>query len=513
MGTRIGRGALKVVAANIAITIGLLAVIELTSRVAEYVVDRQQLKNGQLPQKHDSELRVFVFGGSSVYGMPVPEVAFVAQMQYWLKRLYPERNIRIYNFGMPGANTRYALQEFHRRLADQPDLMIVITGHNEFLAPFSSERATSVDEKLARYFSTVRLVDRALAHMMRYRKGAVTPDHVEPRDRLSVAFRNRVAVFEQSIRDMVSQARQHNVKLIVATLPSNMADWPPIHRKLPGRDQHYSDLVSRIQDCLRKGEYREASAAISSGFQLYVDDAMLHFLSGKLQAMTGEYSAAREAFLKARDLDPVPVRTTSQLNSIIRQAASGVSGVYMLDLERVYEERAKNGLVGFDLFWDNAHGTPLGESISAQALIEEMAQIKFLPPLDTSRDRCCPAGPFLADIGYLKQKSPLHFHSLMQSAKYAMKTPFLNYDISRGFLLDAMQVDRDSWQVWANLGTLSYLTGDAATGAKELQRATQLHHGGLDVNDRADTPYLKEALQFAATGQTQDVPCLFPSCK
>ena len=172
--------------------------------------------------------------------------------------------------------------------------------------------------------------------------------------------------------------------------------------------------------------------------------------------------------------------------------------MYLVDLEKFYEEHARNGLVGFDLIADNAHGTPLGESLSAQAIFQTMTEIGFLPSPGKGQDECCPVATFLASLGYLQPGSSLHLRYLLENANYTMKTPFLNYDASRMYLLEAIQVDDNSWKAWANLATLSYLTGDTATGAKQLQRATQLHHGTLDVNDRLATPNLKEALAYAA---------------
>jgi hypothetical protein len=91
----------------------------------------------------------------------------------------------------------------------------------------------------------------------------------------------------------------------------------------------------------------------------------------------------------------------------------------------------------------------------------------------------------------------------LKNGIYAMKTPFLNYEISRMYLLEASKVDENSGELWANLATSTYLSGDFATGAKEFQRATELHHAPLDVNDRETTPYLKQALDYAA-GRASD---------
>ncbi len=79
-----------------------------------------------------------------------------------------------------------------------------------------------------------------------------------------------------------------------------------------------------------------------------------------------------------------------------------------------------------------------------------------------------------------------------------MTTPFLYYEASHRYLLEAKEVNENSWQVWANLATLSYFKGDNATGAKELQRATELYGKPINLDNHSRTPYLKEALEYAA---------------
>lgn len=494
------RRLLFIAVVNLGVTLSLLIVTELLCRYAEQVrIDRRYPeKSRKLPPKSPAELRVFVFGGSTAYGVPVPEVGFVAQMQYWLQRLHPDRNMRVYNFGWPGADTEQVLRELTRRLNDQPDLMIVITGHNEFLGPGPQGRIAEIREMLYSRFATMRVLQWVVGRMKKSRSEYVMPAQVVPWDRESASFKNRIALFEKSVNFIVAGARRRGVKLILGTLPSNISDWPPVYKRLRGRDHRYMDTLSRIQDLLRDGKYPEASDAVNTGLSLYGEDAMLYFLRGRIQSAMGTYSDARESFVKARDLDPLPTRTSSQLNSIIRRVASGVAGVYLMDLETVYEKHSKNGLPGFDLIADNVHGTPAGESVSAQTIMQTMADIGFLPPSRNAEDECCPVHTFLADVGYLEPKSPLRLRVLLDDATYAMKTPFLNYEASRMYLREAMKVDDNSWVVWANLASLSYLTGDNVAGAEELRRATELHQAPLNINDRERTPYLKEALEHSA---------------
>jgi tetratricopeptide (TPR) repeat protein len=489
------RRVLLVATVNLAVTLAILTGVELVCRYVEHVktARRDPAQLQELPPKKPSELRVFAFGGSTVFGEPAPEVGFVAQMQHWLQRLYPNRAVDVYNFGAAGMDTDYVLRQVTRRLDDQPDLVIVITGHNEFFDPRDRVR-----EMLKSHLATMRVLQGFFRQRLQSRRTDVMPCEVLPWDRESAAFKRRIAQFEEAVNLIVARTRERGVKLVLGTLPSNLSDWPPVYKRLAGRDQHYSDTVSGIQDLLRDGKYREASAAVSAGFRRYPEDAMLYFLRGKIQSAMRDFAAARQSFVKARDLDPFPYRATSQINSIIRKAAAGVAGVYLADLEKVYAERARNGVVGFDFMVDNCHGTPLGESISAAALMQAMTAIGFLPPSGTGGDGCCPLPTFLAEAGYLEPHSPLRLRVLLSNAKYTMKTPFLNYEAARMYLREAMREDENVWQVWANLATLSYLEGDDARGANELQRATELHHGPLDINDRRATPNLKEALEYAA---------------
>jgi tetratricopeptide (TPR) repeat protein len=394
------RRVLLIAAANLGVLAGLLGVTELACRfAARATTDLRHPEQHKLPPKGASELRVFAFGASTVWGEPVPEVGFVAQMQYWLQRLYPDRNIRIYNFGQPGKDTGYVLNQLTLRLDDQPDLMIVVTGGNEFVwwVPATEGRIARAREALSAHFATMRLMQWGMARITKSREEFLMPCQVQPWDRQSVAFQNRMATFSRNMGLIVERAQQKGVKLIVGTLPSNLADWPPVYKKLAGRDQRYSETVSRIQGLIRDAKYSEASDAVNSGFQVYANDAMMYYLRGRIEAANGDYDAARDSFEKAKDLDPFPWRATSEINSTIRKLASGLPGVYVADLEKEYEEHSPNGLVGFDLIADNVHGTPRGESVSAQAMMQAMAAIGFLPSPAKLQAECCSLSTFLAD--------------------------------------------------------------------------------------------------------------------
>jgi tetratricopeptide (TPR) repeat protein len=499
---------LLVAAVNAAVTLALLAAIELICRRIE-----QRQIDAKLPEhlvglapKSAKELRVFVFGGSTVYGVPVPEVGFVAQMQYWLRRLYPERDIRLYNYGWWGEDTAYVSRQVARRLDGQPDLVIVISGHNEFLGSPPRGSADRLQEIVRSRFATARVL-RTLTSRMKNRDASfVMPCEVRPWLRGTDYFAAALASYEASLTRIVEEVTAHGVPLIVATLTSNLSDWPPVYKRLADRDRAYTARVTQIQQLLRDGQYGDASERLSDAMTTYPNDAMMYFLRGQLQASQRDYGAAVDSFAAARDLDPMPYRAPGQINSIIRRVASGVPGVRLLDLEEIYRARAENGLVGFALIADNVHGTPFGESITAAALIDTMIDMGVVPQRDQQAVQCCPSADFLADVGYADPRSPLRLRALFDNATYAMKTPFLNLGAARAYLLEALTIDDQSWKIWANLATLSYLNGDAAAAGRELQRARELDPAPFDLDDRKATPYLKEALALANGQVDCDAP-------
>ncbi len=481
---------------NLGVLLALMTVTELVARHVERA-KYPWIQPQQVPPKRGSELRVFTFGASTVWGEPVPEIGFVAQMRYWLRRFYPDRDIRIYNFGARGRNTAWVRRELTSRLDEQPDLIIAETGGTEFAQWEDHEGLARVPDLLFDNSATMRLLQRAVGKVTGSRGVDPMPCQVLPWDRESAHFKHRIATFEKELNLIVELTRQKHVPLILATSPTNLSDWPPVYKRVPGRDQRYFDTVSRIQQLLRDGKYGEAADAVTTGFNLYPEDAMLYFLRGRIQLATGAYADAEESFLKARDRDASPGRD-QQPNAIIRRVASGTPGVHLVDLDRVYVEHAEHGMAGYDLFFDISHAKPQGDSLTAKALIEAMAEIGLLPPSDKVQQECCPVDTFLTDVGYFQPKSPLRLHAFLDTATFVMKTPNLNYEASREYLLEAMKVDENSWEVWANLATIDYLTGDSAAGARELRRATELHHLPIDVNDRWTTPYLKEALKYPA---------------
>ena len=85
-------------------TILLLGLLELSARVVElfsppYITaGNVTVSKPAIPPKEEGAYRIFVYGGSTVEGLPVRQFSFVSQLEFRLRELQPEKPLELYNF-------------------------------------------------------------------------------------------------------------------------------------------------------------------------------------------------------------------------------------------------------------------------------------------------------------------------------------------------------------------------------------------------------------------------------
>jgi len=158
----------------IVIPVALVITLEIFLRVINYGIDFTTFKsissyypdklflNPDLPYKYFSDLkniptvlpdgfdkvkkenafRVFVIGGSTTAGWPfVPNASFPRQLKRRLELVFPYNTIEVINCGVSAINS-YTLRDIVPGiLGQQPDLILIYAGHNEYygaLGPGSS---------------------------------------------------------------------------------------------------------------------------------------------------------------------------------------------------------------------------------------------------------------------------------------------------------------------------------------------------------------------------------------
>jgi lysophospholipase L1-like esterase len=493
-----GRAAPRILLA-LASALACVLLLEVSARVFERAVppargsqERDPPEPAAVPAPEPGAFRVFLYGGSTVAGVPIPEYSFAAQLDHWLGQLAAGRVVRVVNFGRSAVPSRYVRAELERTLPARPDLAIVMTAHNEFLGWKPESRSARLRRELRR-----RLDVLAIARVLRRltaRDRDLLPRWLAPRDPESQRTRDTQAAYRENLRAIIAQAAAARVPLILATGPANLADWPPAHRFLRSAD--YDAQVLAAERLVADGPAPEAEARVRELAQRWPGDAMLVWLTGRLAARRGDLDAARAAFDAARDADAIPWRALGAINDSVRELAHA-EGVPLADLDAAFRRHAAGGLVGFELVADNCHPTPLGNALIARELLVVIARegllplrIAELPPLAEQ------AAGALLDARETRPDAPLDY--LLANARYAMKWPFYHFDISTAYLDEAERLAPDDWRVWANRGTVSVLAGRIDAGRAQLERAAALYGAPLVADDRAQTPQLREALGVLA---------------
>lgn len=441
----------------------------------------------ELPPKTPGTYRILAVGGSTIRGYPLSELGIVAQLEAWLRALRPGRRVEVINLGQPSEPSYYVRRTVENTIDSDVDLAIVLTGHNESLP---GAEPMAILRRRVRALLTRSALGSLLAGSPSTADGVART--TEPAE-----YRAALERFARNLRATVEAARARGVPVILLTPPSNLADWAPAYRLQPP-DSTYIERVDGARALVVDGRVAEARAKLEELRRQYgEDDAMLSFVQALLFRVEGRASDARRLFVRARDLDPFRWRATSECSEIVR-SFSELDGVRVIDMQEVYERHSVDRLVGLNLVADNVHPTPLGYSVMAREVIRAMARDgRFVVANAQIQSAESRLSEFWAEIGQAEEQDRLRSLWARRLGQYAMTQPFHDYEIATGYLRRATSLDPESWQAWANLGTVLLLRGLVEEGWEHLRRAEVLKGARLGEKDEREVPHLRRALEHA----------------
>ncbi|MGQ0634783.1 MAG: GDSL-type esterase/lipase family protein [Planctomycetaceae bacterium] len=361
--------------------------------------------------KGSHEFRIFVLGGSTVAGEPyATATAFTTWLELALQAADPERDWNVVNCGGISYASYRLVPIVRECLGYQPDLLIVSLGHNEFLEDRTYGRqkqagpVLATAQRLAVRLRTVTLVRAGLAKLRRLNDPpAAKPALPAEVDALldhagalaeyhrDTAWHDAVVEdFGRSVRGMVRLANAANVPLILMREPSNLADCPPF-KSQPRDGLSESDQAAwrRLLDEARARYRVDRSGAcqlLCEAVALDDQHALGWYELGKCREAAFDNALAREAFVRARDLDVCPLRMITPLEESLREVAAE-TGTTLLDAHALLESRTTTGILGNDFLVDHVHPSFTGHQLIAEMLFDEMFRRKLVAPPDDSDER------------------------------------------------------------------------------------------------------------------------------
>jgi tetratricopeptide (TPR) repeat protein len=338
-------------------------------------------------EKRPGTFRIFIVGESAAQGVPEPSYGFARYLEVMLRDRFPSMTFEVVNTGISSINS-HVLLPIARDLARRgADLFVLYIGNNEVVGPYGPQTTLTPRASSLRLIRTgIALkstrVGQLLGGVFQARTKDSAPgewrgiqmflEHRVPADApaLGRVYQN----FQHNLRDIIEVARRSGAPVLISTVGANLKDCAPfgsLHR----RDLAPADLEAwqaRVQEGGALEEGGHPAAALEQYLSAAaIDDryAELQFRIGRVYWTLGQFAAARDRFVRARDLDVLRFRADSRMNEIIRSVAAAAGPeVELFNGEAVLTGASPHGVPGRELFYEHVHLNPQGNYLVARAL-------------------------------------------------------------------------------------------------------------------------------------------------
>jgi len=348
-------------------------------------------------RKPPGTFRIFCLGGSTVQGRPwSTETSFTTWLELALEARDSRRNWDVVNCGGISYASYRLVPILEECLRHQPDLVIVCTGHNEFLEDRSYghlKRMPAALVPLAR-LRIVGLVRQAIQiargsrrsipgrpvlpaevdALLDYRRG------IEAYHRDEAWRRDVTAHFRFNLDRMIRLANAADVPIVLVRPPSNLADARPFKSQ---HGDHVSEADRRRITALRleasrlgdseAAEAAEAGELLSRAVAIDREYAMSWYELGIALRGVARDEEARAALARALELDVCPLRMSQSLATELAEVARE-HRTPLVDAHELLAGRCPLGVPGTPLLVDHVHPSFAGHQLIAEALFVEMAR-------------------------------------------------------------------------------------------------------------------------------------------
>jgi tetratricopeptide (TPR) repeat protein len=345
--------------------------------------------------------RIFCLGGSTTVGYPYwYNGSFSSFLRDRLHALYPDRSIEVINLGMTATNSFTVLDIARDLTAYEPDCFVVYDGHNEFYGALGVASRESVGRSRWLTLTYLRLIHARTFLLVRDLYGRATQlfaSRSEPQEagtmmeRLargqyiplgSLTYREGLQAFRENLRDLADLCRHARIPLILGTQVSNLRNRAPFVSGpppgvTPGDRLAFQTRFNEGERLLLDGEADSALGAFQGALQSDSLRAETVYRIGCALDSAGRPREAERAYVRARDLDQLRFRTSSDFNRAILESADGAS-VAAVDIEQVFRAHSPDSLIGNELIMEHLHPRLRGYFLMGRAYTGALKQMGLL---------------------------------------------------------------------------------------------------------------------------------------
>jgi tetratricopeptide (TPR) repeat protein len=355
--------------------------------------------------KAPNEFRIFCLGGSTVQGRPFAiETSFTTWLELSLQAIDPSRHWQVVNCGGVSYASYRLVPVLEEVLQYDPDLVILYTGHNEFLEDRTYgfiKRRPALVTTVIDAASRLRTFTLLRAGVRRWTRDAPTPAKDRPvlpeevqalldyegglkRYHWDESWRRGVMDhFEYNLRRMVALCRQRGVPVWLADPVCNLRDCPPFksqHRDgLTDDEQKQWDSLRRQASACYRTDMRKSTRLLEQASDLDGQFAGLHYDLAKCYEALGRNDQARQAYQRATDLDVCPLRILEPMNQAVNRVCRQL-GVVRIPVRDTFVQRCRNGIPGGFLLVDHVHPSIPGHQSIAEILVDQFVAQSMTEP-------------------------------------------------------------------------------------------------------------------------------------
>jgi len=373
-------------------------------RTSEYFIKEIEPVRFKIPRPPDV-FRIVCVGASTTLGFPMgPPTAYPRWLETMLDATTPAADYEVLNLGCAGFSIHAILLYADEIIASDPDMVIVYSGHNEFLT--GAEQKSMSPLKLKFISGTRALENVALYRFIsaHFSKGAVDRMPEEQiyyaRKRLAGKRPERpVPFWPEEKREEIRQAykdgldklitlfEKEDIPVLLCTLVSNQKDYAPQGSVLPSTvGKEWESRFEQGYEELMAEEFGGALVEFGKAYGTYGEHALLNYYRGRALLFSGRPSEAEAFFVKAIDLDDQPMRSPSWINEILNGKIDGKK-VFLADVEAAFREASASGIPGSGFILDNVHPRIRGHRLIAETLLDAISKTGRLQLPDQWKSR------------------------------------------------------------------------------------------------------------------------------
>jgi len=351
--------------------------------------------------KPENGFRVFCLGGSTVRGRPyTTESAFAKWAEIELSEGDPETRYEFINCGGLSYASYRLTPILKEVLTYDPDLIVIATGHNEFLEDRTYQEIKQ--RSAARQWIEQRLYSLRTVTAARKLWDSVSDadDQARPElpDKLDTRLdhpsgyasyhrddqwrRDVIRHYRFSLRKMIALCREADVPVVLVRLGANLRDCPPF------KSEHKSGLTPELELQWRK-HFDNATQAektdLKKALALYrraetIDDqfALLSFRMARVFDRLEQYDEARRYYLRAKERDVCPLRILEEMADDVAAVAEETD-TPLIDAKSLFREQSPQEISGYNFYVDHVHPTIGAHQQIAQRLVQSLDERGLAP--------------------------------------------------------------------------------------------------------------------------------------